>query len=48
MANSPACPRVAHGAAASEAKPLVAQVKPYTGTPTLLLDGEPAFAGMCC
>jgi hypothetical protein len=29
------------------AKPLVAEVKLYNGTPTLFLDGEPAFAGMC-
>jgi hypothetical protein len=29
------------------AKPLVAEVKPYNGTPTLFLDGEPVFAGMC-
>ena len=31
---------------AYEAKPLVAQVKQYHGTPTLFLNGEPAFAGM--
>ena len=35
------------GAAGLEAKPLVAQVKEYHGTPTLFLDGEPVFAGMC-
>ena len=34
-------------AAAMEAKPLVTQVKQYNGTPTLFLDGEPTFAGMC-
>ena len=27
--------------------PLVAQVKSHKGTPTLFLNGEPAFAGMC-
>ena len=34
-------------AAGMEAKPLVAQVKLYNGTPTLFLNGEPTFAGMC-
>ena len=34
-------------AAAMEAKPLVTQVKQYNGTPTLFLNGEPTFAGMC-
>ena len=34
-------------AAGAEAKPLVTQVKQYNGTPTLFLDGEPTFAGMC-
>jgi len=33
--------------ASMEAKPLVAQVKQYNGTPTLFLNGEPTFAGMC-
>jgi hypothetical protein len=37
-------PRAAGGVAA---QPLVAQVKLYNGAPTLFLDGEPAFAGMC-
>jgi hypothetical protein len=30
-----------------EAKPLVAGVKVYNGTPTLFLNGEPAFGAMC-
>jgi hypothetical protein len=34
-------------AAGMETKPLVAQVKPYNGTPTLFLNGKPTFAGMC-
>jgi len=29
------------------AQPLAAEVKLYNGTPTLFLNGEPAFAGMC-
>jgi hypothetical protein len=33
-------------AVGSQAKPLVTEVKQYNGTPTLFLDGEPAFAGM--
>ncbi len=33
-------------AAGPQAKPLVAEVKQYNGTPTLFLDGEPTFAGM--
>ena len=27
--------------------PLVAQVRSHNGTPTLFLNGEPVFAGMC-
>jgi len=34
-------------AASKEGKPLVAQVRVHNGTPTLFLDGRPAFAGMC-
>ena len=36
--------REAGGAAG---QPLVAEVKLYNGAPTLFLDGEPVFAGMC-
>jgi hypothetical protein len=32
---------------AAESKPLVAEVRMHQGTPTLFLNGEPVFAGMC-
>jgi hypothetical protein len=40
-------PQNSGGAATLPNSPLVAQVKFHNGTPTLFLNGEPTFAGMC-
>jgi hypothetical protein len=40
-------PQISGDAANLPSSPLIAQVKFHHGTPTLFLNGEPAFAGMC-
>ena len=42
-----ACKESLKEPAGAEAQPVVAQIRLHHGTPTLFLDNEPAFAGMC-